>query len=89
MIITDLLKKYDSKIILHDNGDKTINENILDSASIIKNNSSTFILHSTDEDGLFELIVESPNTVIYNFFDEDGELYMKHSYSDDGVEISN
>ena len=69
MIINDLLKEYDSKITLYNNGDMTINEDILNSASIIKNNNSTFILHSNDDDGLFELIVKSPNTVIYNFFD--------------------
>jgi len=82
MIINELLKKYDAKFTLDSNGEgNEINPNILKNAKVMKNDKNEFILHE-DSDGLFELIVRPPNTIIYNYYDHDGELYMSHEYSD-------
>ena len=91
MIINDLLKAYGAKFSLDFNGEgNEINPEILSEATIITNTEDEFRLHSTDEDGeLFELIVTPPNTVIYNYYAPDGELYMSHSYSDEGISIGN
>ena len=91
MIINDLLKEYGAKFTIDSNGvDNEINPIILPKSKVIKNDGNEFILHKTDEDGsLFELIVRLPNTVIYNYYAPDGEIYMSHSYSDEGFEIGN
>jgi len=82
MIIDDLLKQYKAKFTLEMNGENEINPNILKNAKVIRNDNNSFILHEEDEEGLFELIVRPPNTIIYNYYDHDGELYMSHEYSD-------
>lgn len=91
MIINDLLKKFDAKFTIKENGEiNEINDNILNNSEIIKNNSDEFVLHNKDDDGeLFELIVKPIDTVIYNYYDPDGELYSVHSFSDEGIELSN
>lgn len=90
MIINDLLKAYGVKFNIDFNGeDNEINPEILSKASIIVNNDNEFKLHVKDDDGsLFELVVQTPNTVIYNYYTPDGELYNYQSFSDDGIEIN-
>lgn len=91
MLINDLLKSYGVKFTIGYNGDNNeINPEILSNAVIVTNNDNEFRLHVKDSDGeLFELIVQTPDTVIYNYYDPDGEIYMSHSYSNDGLEINN
>ena len=89
MIINDLLKKYEAEFTLDFNGEgNEINPKILENAKIVQNDKKGFILHETDDNGLFELIVKPPNTVIYNYYDPEGELYLSHEYSDI-IEIGN
>ena len=91
MNINDLLKAYGVNFTLEFNGeDNEVNPDILSDATIVTSTNDEFKLHSSDDDGaLFELIVKPPNTVIYNFYAPDGELYMSHSYSDEGIVIGN
>ncbi len=91
MIINDLLKAYGVKFTIDFNGeDNEINPEILSNADIITSNDTEFKLHVKEDDGeLFELIVQYPNTVVYNYYAPDGELYMTQSYSDEGIEIGN
>lgn len=87
--INDLLKEYDAKFSILENGDRQINDAILPHAAIIQNDNSSFVLQNKGIDGeTFELIVKPVNTVIYNFYDPDGELYLNHTYSDEGNFIS-
>lgn len=83
MIIDDLLKQYKAKFTLEMNGENEINPNILKNAKVIRNDNDSFVLHEEDENGLFELIVNPPNIIVYNYYDPDGELYMSHEYSDE------
>ncbi|MBR3213154.1 MAG: hypothetical protein IKF79_01445 [Methanosphaera sp.] len=91
MLINDLLKAYGVKFSIDFNGvNNEINPEFLSVAEIIVNNDNEFKLHVKEDDGeLFELIVKTPNTVIYNYYTPEGELYMTHSYSDEGIEIGN
>ena len=91
MIINDLLQSYGVQFTIGSNGDyNEINPEILSTSTIITNTEEEFRLHSTDGEGeLFELIVKPPNTLIYNYYAPDGELYMSHSYSDEGIDIGN
>ena len=91
MIINDLLKAYGAKFSLEFNGEgNEINPEILSDVKIISNNENEFKLHYIEDDGeLFELIVKPPNTVIYNYYAPDGEMYMSHSYSDEGIGLGN
>lgn len=83
------MKKYEAKFSLDFNGqDNQINPQILNDANILVNDKNMFKLQVKEEDDcLFELIVQPPNTVIYNYYDPSGELYMSNSYSDDGIVI--
>lgn len=89
MIINELLKAYGVKFSIDFNGDNEVNPEILSKADIIVNNNNEFRLHvKDDDDSLFELIVQTPNTVIYNYYAPDGELYNSQSFSDEGIEIN-
>ena len=90
MIINDLLKAYGVKFTIDFNGDNNeINPELLSRADIITSNNDEFKLHVKEDDGsLFELIVQTPNTVIYNYYAPNGELYDSTSYSDDGIELN-
>lgn len=89
MIINELLKAYGVKFSIDFNGDNEVNPEILSKADIIVNNNNEFRLHvKDDDDSLFELIVQTPNTVIYNYYTPDGELYNSQSFSDEGIEIN-
>lgn len=89
MIINELLKAYGVKFSIDFNGDNEVNPEILSKADIIVSNNNEFRLHVKDDDeSLFELIVQTPNTVIYNYYAPDGELYNSQSFSDEGIEIN-
>ena len=89
MIINELLKAYGVKFSIDFNGDNEVNPEILSKADIIVSNNNEFRLHvKDDDDSLFELIVQTPNTVIYNYYAPDGELYNSQSFSDEGIEIN-
>lgn len=89
MIINELLKAYGVKFSIDFNGDNEVNPEILSKADIIVSNNNEFRLHVKDDDeSLFELIVQTPNTVIYNYYTPDGELYNSQSFSDEGIEIN-
>lgn len=89
MIINELLKAYGVKFSIDFNGDNEVNPEILSKADIIVSNNNEFRLHvKDDDDSLFELIVRTPNTVIYNYYAPDGELYNSQSFSDEGIEIN-
>lgn len=90
MLINDLLKAYGVKFTIGFNGDNNeVNPEILSKAVIITNNDAEFKLHVTNDDNsLFELLVQTPNTVIYNYYTPNGELYDSNSYSDEGIELN-
>ncbi|MDD5959036.1 hypothetical protein [Methanobrevibacter wolinii] len=81
--IEEVLKHYDSPIVLDKNGDKEVSDKVLNDAIILKNDDKKFTLEYNDSDCKIIVIAEYPSSVSILEYDENRSLVGGHSYVGD------
>ncbi|OWT32398.1 hypothetical protein BGI41_07875 [Methanobrevibacter sp. 87.7] len=81
--IKEVLEHYDSPIVLDKNGDKEVNDKVLNDAIILNNDDKKFTLEYNDSECKIILIVEYLSNVSILEYDENRSLVGGHSYVGD------